>query len=155
MQKLQQGTNDLDMEESTARARESGSYSFSPTLLARSLQIVMTQCLQCTRQGSPLTRVLLQQVSCDRHLANKNVNDPRILLLYLPIRNHRIHPTNSCNFIPSQTLYSISTLITMETIKSVLGLGTTAPQEGREPVSGVTGSGVAGEPYDQGNAEGM
>ena len=42
----------------------------------------------------------------------------------------------------------------METIKSVLGLGT-APQEGREPVSGVTGSGVAGEPYDQGNAEGM
>jgi hypothetical protein len=43
----------------------------------------------------------------------------------------------------------------METIKSVLGLGTTAPQEGREPVSGVTGSGVAGEPYDQGNAEGM
>jgi len=42
----------------------------------------------------------------------------------------------------------------METIKSVLGLGT-APQEGREPVSGVTGSGVAGEPYDQGNVEGM
>ena len=43
----------------------------------------------------------------------------------------------------------------METIKSVLGLGTTAPQEGREPASGVTGSGVAGEPYDGGNAEGM
>jgi hypothetical protein len=42
----------------------------------------------------------------------------------------------------------------METIKNVLGYGT-APQEGREPVSGVTGSGVAGEPYDQGNAEGM
>ena len=42
----------------------------------------------------------------------------------------------------------------METIKSVLGYGT-APQEGREPVSGVTGSGVAGEPYDQGNAEGV
>ena len=36
----------------------------------------------------------------------------------------------------------------------MLGYGT-APQEGREPVSGVTGSGVAGEPYDQGNAEGM
>lgn len=42
----------------------------------------------------------------------------------------------------------------METIKNVLGLGT-APQEGREPVSGVTGSGVAGEPYDGGNVEGM
>lgn len=36
----------------------------------------------------------------------------------------------------------------------MLGLGT-APQEGREPVSGVSGSGVGGEPYDQGNVEGM
>ena len=36
----------------------------------------------------------------------------------------------------------------------MLGYGT-APQEGREPVSGVTGTGVGGEPYDQGNVEGM
>lgn len=41
----------------------------------------------------------------------------------------------------------------MEAIKNAIGLGTTQ-QEGREPVSGVTGSGVGGEPYDQGNAEG-
>lgn len=42
----------------------------------------------------------------------------------------------------------------METIKNAIGLGT-APQEGREPVSGVSGSGTAGEPYDQGNVDGM
>lgn len=42
----------------------------------------------------------------------------------------------------------------MEAIKNAIGLGTTADQQGREPVSGVTGSGTAGEPYDQGNAEG-
>jgi hypothetical protein len=42
----------------------------------------------------------------------------------------------------------------METIKNLIGLGP-AEQEGREPVSGVAGSGVAGEPYDQGNVEGV
>jgi hypothetical protein len=42
----------------------------------------------------------------------------------------------------------------METIKNLIGLGP-AQQEGREPVSGVTGSGVAGEPYDGGNVEGV
>jgi hypothetical protein len=42
----------------------------------------------------------------------------------------------------------------METIKSIIGLGSTQ-QEGREPVNGVTGSGVGGEPYDQGNVEGV
>lgn len=42
----------------------------------------------------------------------------------------------------------------METIKNAIGLGT-APQEGREPVSGVSGAGTAGEPYDQGNVDGM
>jgi hypothetical protein len=46
----------------------------------------------------------------------------------------------------------------MEAIKNAIGLGsttTTTEQQGREPVNGVTGSGVGGEPYDQGNAEGM
>jgi hypothetical protein len=47
----------------------------------------------------------------------------------------------------------------MEAIKNAIGLGsTTTPtttEQGREPVNGLTGSGVAGEPYDQGNAEGM
>jgi hypothetical protein len=44
----------------------------------------------------------------------------------------------------------------MEAIKNAIGLGTTTTQdEGREPVSGVTGSGVGGEPYDQGNADGV
>jgi len=47
----------------------------------------------------------------------------------------------------------------MEAIKNAIGMGTTntttTEQQGREPVSGVTGSGVAGEPYDQGNSEGM
>ena len=47
----------------------------------------------------------------------------------------------------------------MEAIKNAIGLGstptTTSEQQGREPVNGVTGSGVAGEPYDQGNSEGM
>jgi hypothetical protein len=42
----------------------------------------------------------------------------------------------------------------METIKNLIGLGP-AQQEGREPVSGVTGSGIAGEPYDGGNVEGV
>jgi hypothetical protein len=54
----------------------------------------------------------------------------------------------------SQTHYPLNHYFIMETIKSVLGLGT-APQEGREPVRGVTGTGVGGEPYDQGNVEGM
>jgi hypothetical protein len=44
--------------------------------------------------------------------------------------------------------------LTMETIKNLIGLGP-AQQEGREPVSGVTGSGIAGEPYDGGNVEGV
>jgi hypothetical protein len=47
----------------------------------------------------------------------------------------------------------------MEAIKNAIGLGssttTTTEQQGREPVNGLTGSGVAGEPYDQGNAEGV
>jgi hypothetical protein len=47
----------------------------------------------------------------------------------------------------------------MEAIKNAIGLGSTTTatteQQGREPVNGVTGSGVGGEPYDQGNAEGM
>jgi len=30
----------------------------------------------------------------------------------------------------------------------------TANQQGREPVNGVTGAGTAGEPYDQGNSDG-
>jgi hypothetical protein len=42
----------------------------------------------------------------------------------------------------------------METIKNLIGLGP-AQQEGQEPMSGVTGSGVAGEPYDGGNVEGV
>lgn len=42
----------------------------------------------------------------------------------------------------------------MEAIKNAIGLGT-APQEGREPVSGVSGAGTAGEPYDQGNVDGV
>jgi len=45
----------------------------------------------------------------------------------------------------------------MEAIKNAIGLGSTTTatteQQGREPVNGVAGSGVAGEPYDQGNAE--
>jgi hypothetical protein len=39
----------------------------------------------------------------------------------------------------------------MEIFRNVLGLGT-ATRKARDLVSGVTG---AGEPYDQGNAEGM
>lgn len=42
----------------------------------------------------------------------------------------------------------------MEAIKNAIGLGT-AEQQGREPVSGVSGTGTAGEPYDQGNVEGL
>lgn len=41
----------------------------------------------------------------------------------------------------------------METIKNAVGLGS-AEQQGREPVSGATGAGTAGEPYDQGNTDG-
>jgi hypothetical protein len=47
----------------------------------------------------------------------------------------------------------------MEAIKNAIGLGSTTnpttTEQGREPVNGLAGSGVAGEPYDQGNAEGM
>jgi hypothetical protein len=47
----------------------------------------------------------------------------------------------------------------MEAIKNAIGLGSTTTatteQQGREPINGVTGSGVGGEPYDQGNAEGV
>ena len=54
---------------------------------------------------------------------------------------------------------SINHTTIMEAIKNAIGLGsTTTPtttEQGREPVNGLTGSGVAGEPYDQGNAEGM
>jgi hypothetical protein len=46
----------------------------------------------------------------------------------------------------------------MEAIKNAIGLGssttTTTEQQGREPVNGLTVYVVAGEPYDQGNAEG-
>ena len=43
----------------------------------------------------------------------------------------------------------------MEAIKNAIGLGSTTTEQGREPVSGVAGSGVAGEPYDQGNVDSM
>jgi hypothetical protein len=59
----------------------------------------------------------------------------------------------------SQPLNQINHTPSMEAIKNAIGLGstptTTSEQQGREPVNGVTGSGVGGEPYDQGNAEGM
>ncbi|KXT01560.1 hypothetical protein AC578_6341 [Pseudocercospora eumusae] len=43
----------------------------------------------------------------------------------------------------------------METLKSVMGLGTNKTEdEGRNPISGVTGAGTVDEPYDQGNVEG-
>lgn len=42
----------------------------------------------------------------------------------------------------------------MESIKNVLGLGGSTTQSGQEPVSGVTGSGTAEQPYDAGNAQG-
>ena len=60
--------------------------------------------------------------------------------------------------ISQSITHSINQSTTMEAIKNAIGLGsttTTTEQQGREPVNGVTGSGVAGEPYDQGNAEGM
>lgn len=54
----------------------------------------------------------------------------------------------------------------METIKSVLGLGGSAPAKeesppdqhplsGEEPVSGQLGARAATEPYDPGNADGV
>lgn len=44
----------------------------------------------------------------------------------------------------------------MESIKNAVGLGTEKQQQqqGREPVNGETGTGTAGEPYDQGNSGG-
>jgi hypothetical protein len=41
----------------------------------------------------------------------------------------------------------------METIKSVLGYGTTKADEGQEPVNGEQGAGNAVDPYDHGNSE--
>ena len=41
----------------------------------------------------------------------------------------------------------------MEKVKETLGLNPSS-QSGTEPVSGETGSGTSGDPYDQGNADG-
>jgi len=43
----------------------------------------------------------------------------------------------------------------MDTVKSGIVNAGAAQQSGEEPLSGVTGKGTAGEPYDQGNAEGV
>lgn len=42
----------------------------------------------------------------------------------------------------------------METLKSVIGLSSTKPESGKEPVNSETGAGTATEPYDAGNQEG-
>ena len=115
-------------------------------------------CLLCTRQGSPLMRAW---PSSSRFLAidslheqKQNLDRPSYLTsVSFNSKSSQTLSTSFYIFNLSQTHYPLNHNFVMETIKSVLGYGT-APQEGREPVSGVTGTGVGGEPYDQGNVEG-
>ena len=84
---------------------------------------------------------------------------PFSIQLALPSPHHTPHfsASNEKTYLPINQQPNHTT--TMEAIKNAIGLGSTTTstteQQGREPVNGVAGSGVAGEPYDQGNAEGM
>ena len=67
------------------------------------------------------------------------------------------NPVRYCTLLGKRLRYSLDPNLggkapqhTGETTNGV----STANQEGREPVNGVTGAGTAGEPYDQGNSDG-
>lgn len=61
-----------------------------------------------------------------------------------------------CSYLGSSIPFRLSQAILrkMEAIKNAIGLGSSQVQSGQEPISGVTGSGTASEPYDGGNATG-